>query len=742
MTEEKIVRAACPHDCPDTCAMLVTVRDGRAVKIEGDPDHPITRGFLCGKVGQHYLDLVYSPRRVLTPRRRVGPKGEGRFAEITWDEAIAEIVDRFKAIIAEYGPEAILPYSYSGTLGVINEGAMDRRFFNRLGASRLERTICSAAGKAGYRYTMGALIGTDPAAFAGARLILFWGTNPVTSNIHLMPFVKEARRKGARLIVIDPRRTRSARLADWHIPVRPGTDAALALAMMHVIINENLYDADYVARHTMGFDQLRQRVQEYAPEAVEDVTGVPAEDVRRLAREYATTRPAAIRISYGLQRHTNGGMMVRTVACLPALVGAWRDPSGGLLLSTSGAFRLNKAALQREDLWPNGPPRLVNMNQLGQALLELHAPPIKALFVYDSNPAASAPDSAQVIRGLLREDLFTVVHDPFFTDTTDYADIVLPATTQLEHMDLHTSYGHYCLQLNMPAIAPLGQSLSNVEVFRRLAHAMGFTEPCFDDTVEDMIRQALGEVSARPLAASTTSGGEAQADASDVDHPYMQGITFERLARDGWVRLNVPEDWAPFADGGFGTPSGKVEFYSEQMAADGYDPLPRHDPLAESPEADPALAARYPLQLITPSAHFFLNSSFAHVDGLIAKQGEPFIELNPEDAAARGIADGDWVRVWNDRGECLLRARVDAPARGFVEDVASRAEERASASVEDAVQPGVAAAESIWWSKLSPVGKGINQLTSQRLTDMGRGATFYTCLVDVEKADGGLEPLP
>jgi len=667
--------------------MLVTVQDGRAVKIEGDPRHPITRGFLCGKVGQHYLDLVYSPRRVLTPRRRIGPKGEGRFAEITWDEAIAEIADRYQAIIAAYGPEAILPYSYSGTLGVINEGAMDRRFFNRLGASRLERTICSEAGKMGYQYTIGSLIGTDPAAFARARLILVWGTNPATSHVHLMPFIKEARRNGARLIVIDPRRTRTARLADRYIPVRPGTDAALALGMMHIIINEGLYDADYVARYTVGFDQLCERVQEYPPEEVEPVTGVPAEDIRHLAREYARTRPAVIRINYGLQRHTNGGMMVRTIACLPALVGAWRDAGGGLLLSTSGAFPLNTAALRREDLWPNGPPRLVNMNQLGQALLTLDGPPIKALYVYDSNPAASAPDSAQVIRGLLREDLFTVVHDPFFTDTTDYADIVLPATTQLEHMDLHKSYGHYCLQLNLPAIAPVGQSLSNVEVFRRLAHAMGFTEPCFDDSVEDMIRQAL-----------------------DVNHPYLEGITLERLRRDGWARLNLPEDWAPFAEGGFATPSGKVEFYSQPMAADGHDPLPRHDPVAESPEGDPALAAQYPLQLLTPSAHFFLNSSFAHVDGLMKKQAEPFIELSPEDAAARSIAEGDWVRVWNDRGECLLRAHVG-----------------------NAVQPGVAAAESIWWSKLSPGGKGINQLTSQRLTDMGRGATFYTCLVEVEK---------
>ncbi|MFN8497458.1 MAG: molybdopterin oxidoreductase family protein [Anaerolineae bacterium] len=702
-----VVHAVCPHDCPDTCAMKVTVREGRAVKIEGDPTHPTTRGFLCGKVGQHYLDLVYSPRRVLTPRRRVGPKGSGQFEDISWDEAMAEIVERFEGIIAAHGAEAILPYSYSGTLGLLNEGSMDRRFFHRLGASQLERTICSEAGFTAWKYTYGASLGTDPEAFAQAKLIIVWGSNPATSNTHLMPFITAARKAGARLIVIDPRQTRTARLADWHITPRPGTDAALALALMNVIIGEGRHDRAWLDAHAVGFDALQARAADWPVERAAATTGIAAEDILALAREYAATRPSVIRLNYGLQRHTNGGMMVRAVACLPAIVGAWRDVGGGALLSTSGAFPIDFAALNRPDLMPTPQPRPVNMNQLGDALLTLSDPPLKALFVYDANPAASTPNSSRVLAGLMREDLFTVVHDPYFTDTTDYADIVLPATTQLEHTDLHKAYGNYYIQVNQPAIAPLGESVSNVELFRRLAKTMGFTEACFDDTVEDMIDQALA-----------------------LPHAYLQGITRERLMAEGWARLALPTaeavgasvpdaptsaptttPWAPFAHGGFPTPSGKVELYSERMAAAGLDPLPRHDPIAESVEADPALAARYPIHLITPSAHFFLNTSFSHVDALVAKQKEPFIELSAQDAAARGIADGDWCRVFNDRGEVRLRARVG-----------------------NAVRPGVAAAETIWWTKLSPERKGINQLTSDALTDMGRGATFYTNLVQVERA--------
>lgn len=513
----RVVHAVCPHDCPDTCNIKVTVQDGRAIKIEGDKTHPTTQGFLCGKVGQHYLDLVYSPRRVLTPRRRVGPKGSGQYVEITWDEAIHEIVDRFQDIIQQYGAEAILPYSYSGTLGMLNEGSMDRRFFHRLGASQLERTICSEAGAVAWRYTYGASMGTDPEAFAYSKLILVWGSNPATSNTHLMPFITASQKQGGRLIVIDPRRTRTARLADWYIPIRPGTDAALALALMNIIISEGLQDQDFIDRSTLGFDGLKARASEWPVERASAVTGIPAQDILALAREYATTRPSVIRLNYGLQRHTNGGMMIRAVACLPAVVGAWREVGGGALLSTSGAFPIDFAALARHDLKPTPEPRWINMNQLGEALLTTNDPPIKALFVYDANPAASTPHSSKVIQGLLRGDLFTVVHDPYFSDTADYADLILPSTTQLEHMDIHKAYGTYYLQINQPAIAPLGESVSNVELFRRLAKAMGYTEPCFDDSVEEMIDQALSR-----------------------EHPHLQGVNRQVMLENGWARLNLP----------------------------------------------------------------------------------------------------------------------------------------------------------------------------------------------------------
>jgi anaerobic selenocysteine-containing dehydrogenase len=688
--ERRVVHAVCPHDCPDTCGMRVTVEDGRAVRVEGDPSHPVTRGFLCVKVNQ-YVEHVYSPRRMLTPRKRVGPRGSGQFVEIGWDEALDLIATRFKAIVAEHGGEAILPYSYSGTLGILNNNSMDYRFFHRLGATLLDRTICTAAAVAGNRYTLGSNYGTDHENFADARLIVCWGTNPVTSNPHLLPVIKEAQDKGAQLVVIDPRRTRTAERADWHLQPFPGSDAALALGLMHVIIAEGLHDADYVRDHTLGFDQLRERAAEYPPERVAALTGLPAGDIVRLARLYATTKPAVIRLQYGMQRHSNGGMLVRTVTCLPALVGAWRDPAGGLLMSSSGAFPLDYRALMRPDLLYGRAPRHVNMIQLGEALTTLADPPIMALYVYNADPAASTPNSAKVLAGLRREDLFTVVHDPYCTDTCAYADVLLPATSQLEQLDLHKAYGNYYLQLNRPAIAPLGESKPNTEVFRLLAARMGFDEPCFRDGDEDLIDQALG-------------GG----------HPWLAGITRERLEREGWVKLNLPTGpdgrFAPFADGGFGTPSGKVEFYSERMAADGHDPLPTHVPLAESAEVTPELHARYPLTLISPKAHHFINSSFNDVRTLTRREGRPTVEIHPDDAAARGIADGDLVRVHNDRGACLLHARVT-----------------------DSVRPGVLASPATWWPSAFADGCGINQLTSDRAADMGGGATFYTNLVQVER---------
>jgi anaerobic selenocysteine-containing dehydrogenase len=682
----RIVRAACPHDCPDTCAMLVTVKDGQAIKVGGDPAHPVTQGFLCAKVSR-YIERTYHQDRVLYPMRRVGPRGAGQWQRITWDEALDEIADRFKMISAEYGPEAILPYSYSGSLGLLVYGSMDRRFFNRLGATLLDRTICSAAGSTGYRYTNGQNMGTNPEQFANARLILLWGTNTLTSNPHLWPFIKRARANGARVIAIDPYRSRTAQQCDEHLAINVGTDAALALGLMHVIFAEGLEDREYLREYTVGEAELRARVAEYPPSRVAAITGLTEERIISLARQYATTQPAVIRINYGMQRHAGGGMAVRTLAVLPAVIGAWRHPAGGILLSTSGTYPLNVAALERPDLVPPG-TRVINMNELGKALTDVDDPPIKALFVYNSNPAVVAPDLERVHQGLMRDDLFVVVHEQFPTDTVDYADIVLPASTQLEHADIHKSYGHMYLLWNEPAIAPLGEALGNTELFRRLAARMGFDDPCFQDSDEDMARQLL-----------------------ESDHPRLHGITLEALKEHGWMRLNVPDDWAPFATGDFPTPSGKCEIYSERMAAAGFDPLPTFTPPAESPIAAPELAAKYPLALLTPPAHHFVNTTFVNV--LKRYEGGPVLQIHPSDAASRQIKQGDMVRVFNDRGSFQLPAELT-----------------------DRAKPGLVVAPSIWWRKLTPDNKGVNHTTSQALSDMGGGATFYDNLVQVELAEG------
>jgi anaerobic selenocysteine-containing dehydrogenase len=685
MQEMKVIHAACPHDCPDTCAMLVEVEDGRATKVSGDPDHLPTQGFLCTKVAR-YLERVYNPDRLLYPMRRIGAKGEGRFERITWDEALETISQRFQEISdSSDGPEAILPFSYGGTMGIVNSGSMDRRFFNRLGASKLLRTICSAAGGEAMNLTVGAKIGTDMENFHRARLIVLWGTNTLSSNIHLWPQIKEALANGARLIGIDPYRNHTHDHCHQLIQVTPGTDAALALAMMNVIVTEGLEDRDYVDRYTLGFDKLRERAAEFPPARAARICGVTEEEIVNFAREYASTRPAVIRVNYGLQRHAGGGMAVRTIACLPALTGSWRDTGGGVLLSTSGMAGFDEQVLERPDLTP-GNPRTINMSRLGEALTDTR-PPVRAIYVYNSNPAAIAPDQSKVLAGFRREDLFTVVHEQFQTDTADYADILLPATTQLEHRDMVKPYGHYYLVYNEPAIAPLGEAKPNWEVFQLLARRMGFDDECFEDTDEDIIRQALA-----------------------TDHAPLRGITLDKLKQDGWARLNLPETFAPFADGQFLTPSGKCEFYSETLEQAGLDPLPAFIPPRESPDSAPDLAARYPLQLISPPANSFLNTTFSHLTSFLKSEREPFIQLSAEDAVHRGIDDGDTVRVWNDRGECRLKARIT-----------------------DRVKPGVAVALSIWWNKLSPGHANVNQLVSQELTDIGAGATFFDNLVEVEK---------
>ena len=729
---KRVVHAACSHDCPDACGVLITVEHGRAVKVQGDPAHPFTRGFLCAKVAK-YLDRVYSPERVLYPMRRVAAKGmqnsnaaahsasvKSAFERITWDEALDQIASRFRKISREFGSEAILPYSYGGNIAALNGGSMDRRFFHRLGASQLERTICSACGEEAIKSVLGIKLGTEPEQFRQSRYIIAWGANIHGNNVHLWPFIEEARRQGAKLVVIDPYRTRTARCADWHLPINLGTDAALALGMMHVIVNEGLYDAEYVARYTIGFEQLRAKVQEYAPQQVAQWTGIAAEDILKLAREYATTRPAAIRLNYGVQRSERGGMSVRAVCMLPCLTGSWKEIGGGLQLSTSGAYQLNKEVLQRPDLMRKSDlgrlARNVNMVELGKALTELNDPPVKALFVYNSNPAAVAPNHNQVVRGLLRPDLFTVVHEQFFTDTTDYADIVLPATTFFEHKDLQTAYGHYYLQVSHQAIEPLGECRSNVETFRALAERMGFEDECFRQSADQMIDAAL-----------------------QSSNPWLQGIDRPRLEREGHVRLKFgngheqpglrrddarvgtglgpvqastqqkPEQnpFLPFAEGNFGTASGKAEFYSEQLAKLGLDPVANFVPPQESRHSE--RARQFPLELLARKSDNFLNSSFANLPVLQNMEDPGVLELSAADAKARGIEEGAQVRVFNDRGEAFLRARVNG-----------------------AVRPGTVSAR-LNWAKLSP-GGSINVLTSERLTDMGGGATFYSALVEVEPA--------
>src|SRR5215470_3281945 len=694
---KKVVHAACSHDCPDSCGVLITVDDlGHATKIQGDPSHPVTRGFLCAKVAK-YLDRVYSPDRVLYPMRRIRPKGPGgegvrdeQWQRISWDQALSEIAARFRSIISAFGSEAILPYSYAGNLAKLNYESMDRRFFHRLGASQLARTICSEAGGAGVRSVYGVNMGTEPEQFRHSKYIIAWAANIHGNNVHLWPFIEAARRNGAKLVVIDPYRTRTAACADWHLPIHPGTDVALALAMMHVMINEKLYDAAYVAKHTVGFDDLQQRVQEYPPERAAKWTGISADDILKLAREYATQRPAAIRVNYGVQRAQNGGMAVRAISMLPCITGSWQEAGGGLQLSTSGSFYFDDQANERPDLMFNSPlrraARVVNMSELGKALNHLSDPPVKAVFVYNSNPVAVAPNHNDVVRGFLRPDLFTVVHEQFFTDTTRYTDLLLPATTFLEHKDLQKSYGHYYVQISQPAIAPLGECKSNTDLFRELANRMGFPEPCFQETVDQMIDLAL----AKP-------------------HPrgWLEGITRERLEKEGHVRLNLGDGpFLPFAHGRFFTTSGKAELYSGTLAAAAMDPVASFVPPQESRHAEKA--ARFPLELLSRKADNYLNSTFCNTPAMQKLEHPDLLEMSAADAEPRGIREGDWVRVFNDRGEVRLRARVNGE-----------------------VQPGVVAAR-LNWAALSPDGKSITALTSETIPVIGGGATMYSWLIEVE----------
>lgn len=679
--------SVCPHDCPDACSLTAKVEGLQIVRLAGQSAHPITRGFLCVKA-PHFVERIYHPDRILYPMARRGRKGSDAFERISWTEAVEEIARRFKSLIAGHGGECILPYSYSGTLGKINNEGMDRRFFNRLGATKLLRTICTSAGEAAYRYTVGRKVSSDIESIPDSALIVLWGNNVAETGTHFLPLLKQAKAKGATVVAVDPRKSRTTKMADWHIQPRPGTDVALALAMIHVIIGEELYDRNFVEKSTFGFDELSVHVKSYSPDWAESITGVPAEEIRTFARRYATEQPSFICCGWGVQRHSNGGMAVRAIICLPGLTGSWMAAGGGMYLSNSEAIRLNTSALQRPDLTP-GNPRSLNMVELADVLLEAK-PPVYGLYVYDSNPAAVAPDQRRVTEGLMRDDLFTVVHEIFKTDTAAYADILLPATTPFEEWDLIQSHGIY-LALNKPTIPPRGEAKSNTEVFRLLAKAMEFTEACFEDSDLDLIEQLL-----------------------DSEDPALKGITFERLMESSWVRADVPAPYMPFPSGDFFTPSGKLEFYSTRMQSEGQPPLPTYEPDAESREGSPDLHARYPLSLISPASRYTISTSFANLALRKTPEEQPTVQINPLDAVRRNIQEGDPVRLFNDRGSCMVYARVteDTP-------------------------PGVVVSRKGRWAKLSPGGHSINQLTSTRLADLGGGATFHSTLVEAVRADVG-----
>ena len=677
-----IRHSVCALDCPDCCSLLVNFDGVKASRLRGDPDHPVTQGFLCGKVAQ-YLEREYSPERLLYPQKRVGAKGEGRFARIGWDEALSEIATKLNEISRVHGPESILPYSYGGTLGFLNGGGMDRRFFHRIGASRLDRTICATAGAAGLTETQGLRYGTEPEQFVKSKLIIAWGANIMGTNVHLWPFIVEARRKGAKFYTIDPVQNRTGRLSDKHFGIHPGSDMALAFGLLHVIFNEGLEDRDYLERHTSEWRTLRTRAAEYPPERVETLTGIAKEDIVSLAREYATVRPAVIRVNYGIQRSERGGNAVRVIAMLPAVTGSWREEGGGLLLSTSQAFQLNRAALERPDLQMKSPigreSRLVNMSELGKVLDGLDSPRVHSLFVYNSNPAAIAPNQNLVRKGMERDDLFTVVIEQFQTDTADYADILLPTTTFLEHTDLYFAYGHYYMQMARPALPAPGETKPNVEIFRLIAERMGIDEAALRASDDEMIGDLLNS-----------------------EHPFVKGITLEQLEREHSVRLQVSgkgEPFLPFREGGFGGAGGKCNLDVSKID---------YTPPIESRLGDEEIRAKYPLELISPKYDDAMNSTFGHRERVDVETSK--VHLHALDAAARSIVSGDQVRIFNGRGSCLLRAEVDGMSRA-----------------------GVATAPSIRWNKRAADGRNLNVLTSDRLTDIGGGPVFYSCLVQVEK---------
>jgi anaerobic selenocysteine-containing dehydrogenase len=677
-------RSVCPHDCPSQCALSVTIEDGRVADVAGDPTHPFTRGVICGKV-HDYAERLYAPTRVLTPLRRVGAKSEGRFEPISWETALEEIAGQWRRVIGQWGGEAILPYSYGGTLGLIQYWA-GHPLFHTLGASQLDRSICIATAYAGWVATLGTVAGNDAEQLVDSDLVVLWGINASYTHINLMTLVKRARKRGAFVVCIDPYRTATARSADLYLRPRPGTDGALALGIMHVLIAEGLIDRDYIERATLGYGPLAESVRAYDPTRVSAITGLSAEEIVSLARRYGATKASFLRVGIGLSRHDNGGATCRAIACLPALTGAYAHPAGGALLSSSRTFGLDLGALERRDLMPATVPRTINMTRLGRALTESEmSPPVKALYVYNSNPASIAPNQELVLRGLAREDLFVVVHEQHLTDTTDYADIVLPATTSMEHVDLYKSFGHLYVQLAEPVVEPVGEARSNWHTVRLLARALGLRDPHFAKDEPTLIREVL-------------ASGD----------PSVRGITYERLRAEGSVRLNVERPYLPFAQGA-PTPSGKVEFVSESLAREGQPFLPGYVPLIEGPN-NAELARRFPLQCIVPPNRFFLNSSFSQSDLLRRRQKGPSVFLSPADARARGIQDGEAVLVRSARGGARFAALITEDTR-----------------------PGVAVIEGIWWSKHQAGGRGVNVITDDRVADLGGGPALHSNLVEVSK---------
>jgi len=682
------VKGACPHDCPDTCALVSTVESGRVVKIAGAQDHPTTAGVLCTKVSR-YPERSYSPDRLQQPMLRSGPKGSAQFIAISWDEAFERIASKLKAIAAR-NPEAILPYNYAGTMGYV-QGEFPQRFFHKLGASLLDKTICASAGSTALLYTLGASVGMDLERFVDSKLILIWGSNAIASNLHFWSIAQEAKRRGAKLIAIDPFQSDTALKCHEHVALRPGTDAALAFGIIREIAQRGWLDEAYIRDHSLGSSALLERAQAWTLERTAKVCGIDQAQIASLAQDYATIKPSAIRLNYGMQRVRGGGNAARLIAGLPALIGAWRDPAGGMLLSSSGHFPSNPAALSRPDLIPQlkaSPshlPRTINMSSIGDALLQAD-PPIEAMIVYNANPLAVAPETAKVRKGFLREDLFTVVIEHFQTDTADYADIILPATTQLEHFDLHKSYGHRYLLINEAAIEPVAEAKSNADIFRELARRMELDEPCLLDDDLTVAHSALNWA-----------------------HPSLSGASLQTIRDAGWLKLAV--DDAPFAHGNFPTPSGKVEFYSERLASQGLDPLPDYLPPYESAESAPELAAKYPLAMISPPARNFLNSSFVNVQSLRSMEGEQTCLMHPDDARLRGLNHDEMVRIYNDRGSLDARLMISERTR-----------------------QGLVVAFGIWWHKLTAGGNNVNAVTHQQLTDLGRAASFYDCLVEVSKA--------